>query len=265
MSIAVCVVTYNDPHRLRLCLEGLRLQTEQGFELHICDDGTPPMVRLNNEDLAREYGATFHYLSSGDEFRAGQARNLAIRTTQADRILCVDGDCVLTSEVIAHHAAYGSEPVVVCGSRNHIPTYQVPQLTVEDVRQGLDRFVVARDTRFTHRGGPYSEFQAALAGGATLLDIKSHRLAWGFQMSFPSQLARQLGGFDESFVGYGGEDQEFALRLGKAGCRLIARMDLIAYHLDHPQRSGNWAARVERATRNPNLVRNLEPQDGSAQ
>ncbi len=257
MSIAVVVVTYDDPHRLELCLEGLARQTTPKFALYVVDDGSPEPAMLANRKLAVKHTAQWRYLGpENDEFRAGQARNLALASIRADRTLFVDGDCVLAPDVVATHEDYQGTPVVVCGARKHVQESQVLHLNKHDLYDGLDAHVVDRDQRYRQRGGPYTAFRRSLASGQENLPLGSYRLAWGFQMSVPTELTKEIGGFNESFVGYGGEDQELAARLQQRGCHLVGRMDLIAYHLDHPRRSGDWMSRVSESVAQPNPVRN---------
>lgn len=62
----------------------------------------------------------------------------------------------------------------------------------------------------------------------------------GCHVSIPAALLRDIGGYWEAFVGWGHEDSEMALRLGRAGCMLAVRADLAVVHLDHPSR-GKWS------------------------
>lgn len=55
--------------------------------------------------------------------------------------------------------------------------------------------------------------------------------------SGPAALLRAVGGFDESFVGYGLEDYELAVRLLRAGTRLDFDVDAVAWHPDVPTMS----------------------------
>jgi GT2 family glycosyltransferase len=45
---------------------------------------------------------------------------------------------------------------------------------------------------------------------------------------------QQTGGFDEGYVGYGGEDTDFGMRLAEAGGSLVWVGDAVAYHQHHP-------------------------------
>ena len=216
-----------------------------------------PGFKQTGFGLAVELHAHYVYFGpTSAEFRAGQARNAALQRSSAARTLFLDGDCVPEADVVAGHKDYLGKPVVVCGARKHVSEAQVPQLTRKSVYGGLAGHVVARDARYEQRGGPYTKFRRRLLDGEENQEFFSHRLAWGFQMSVPTKLTQSLGGFNEDFVGYGGEDQELAARLNRAGCKLVARMDLIAYHLDHPRRSGDWLSRVAESAANPDPVRN---------
>ena len=44
---------------------------------------------------------------------------------------------------------------------------------------------------------------------------------------------KAVGGFDEGYVGYGGEDTDFAQRLGRAGGRLVWVGGARAFHQHH--------------------------------
>ncbi|PKZ42512.1 hypothetical protein CYJ76_02615 [Kytococcus schroeteri] len=51
---------------------------------------------------------------------------------------------------------------------------------------------------------------------------------------------RTVGGFDEAYVGYGGEDTDFAQRLGAAGGRLLWLGGAVAHHQWHESHSPPW-------------------------
>lgn len=59
------------------------------------------------------------------------------------------------------------------------------------------------------------------------------RQPWFFCGSLHKDTALKAGGFNESFTGYGGEDQDFAGRLQRAGCKFIWRDDIVTYHQWH--------------------------------
>ena len=91
------------------------------------------------------------------------------------------------------------------------------------------------------------ELGECLRKGATTVPFTHNEQVWSFQLSVPTVTVRQIGGFNEQFIGYGGEDQELAGRLLSVGVSLLGRFDLISYHLDHPPRhDGNWEPWIRR-------------------
>lgn len=268
--LAVIVTTFNDPHRLRLCLRGLALQTlpHDKFRVYVVSDGGDQEINNSAIRDAFGWGLNVSYAWVGDkkpgEFRAGKCRNVYLRGMRSDllpRTLFLDGDCVPEKNVLAEHLAYGSNPQVVVGARRHIPEQIVPQLDLPHVPE-LASLVHAEDARYKLRGQVYGPVREQLARGVRVMLLPSHRLVWSFQLSVPTETAKRIGGFNEEFKTYGGEDQEFGARLRQAGCPLLGRFDLICYHLDHPQRTGDWQKTVARSITQADPVRNGGPLDG---
>ncbi len=81
------------------------------------------------------------------------------------------------------------------------------------------------------------------------------RLFWSLSFAAaPPARGSDLGGFDETYEGYGGEDTDFAMRLDAAGVRLWWLGGAVAHHQHHPVESpprGHLADIV----RNANLFR----------
>lgn len=62
----------------------------------------------------------------------------------------------------------------------------------------------------------------------------THELFWSLSFALTPGLWGQVGGFDESYVGYGGEDTDFGLRARSAGVELAWVGAARAYHQHHP-------------------------------
>jgi len=271
--ISVVVLTYNDPCRLRLCLHSLLRQTRTDFELVVVHDGGDRQINEPVYAEMRRHGRDIAELWLGPEsteFRAAAARNLGLRHAHGERVLFVDGDSILAPNVVAAHASYGSDPVLVNGARKHLPQSCLAWLQPRLFDQ-LEPHVIGRDQRHESERWVYRRLQARLAKGETVVPLDHYEQVWGFQFSVPARQARQIGGLNEEFVGYGGEDQEFAARLKRAGVSLLGRFDVICYHLDHPSRAGDrvWTEwmidRFQQSVRRRDPVRNggalAEPTD----
>lgn len=86
----------------------------------------------------------------------------------------------------------------------------------------------------------------AYRGSGDLLhvDDTSYRFVISAVMCCSAMLYRELGGFDESFTRYGGEDWELAFRAYNAGAVLAHEPSAVAWH-DGP----DWAGRGDEAAR----------------
>lgn len=196
------------------------------MDVHVCDDGgyTPEETSEIVAAFDSFIPVKYHYLSPmTEEFRLAAARNLGLREAKAPRVLISDGDCIPPPEIAAAHASYGGQSTVVAGLRDHIPLNIVPMLRTGDVPRAA-RYVHGHDYRLYH-----TEYMALAGKPSTTGDW----LCWGCHVSYPTEKLCEIGGFDEKFQGWGGEDRDVAIRLLKAGCDIEMRPDLSVYHLDH--------------------------------
>lgn len=82
------------------------------------------------------------------------------------------------------------------------------------------------------------------------INLETHTRPYGAQIKggvniVPRQHFETVGGFDERFVGWGGEDDAFAASLNHL-CGRLKRVDGTLYHLWHPHNNtGNYKANVE--------------------
>ena len=56
---------------------------------------------------------------------------------------------------------------------------------------------------------------------------------YGGNWSCPADIFKKLGGLDEQFKGWGGEDFDFARRAQLDGHDIMLNISCIGYHLDH--------------------------------
>jgi len=67
---------------------------------------------------------------------------------------------------------------------------------------------------------------------------ENSRLTWlacfGSNLSFKKKVIDKIGGYDETFQGWGLEDTEFAYRLYRSGAQFVVDPTLSRYHQEHP-------------------------------
>lgn len=70
--------------------------------------------------------------------------------------------------------------------------------------------------------------------GTVVRSDDQHDLFWSLSFALRQRTWHDLGGFDEAYVGYGGEDTDFAQRARRAGASLAWIGSARAYHQHHP-------------------------------
>ena len=186
---------------------------EPSVRVVVSDDGSasqpvvPPGVRLVRQE---DHG-----------FRAAAARNLGAAGATSDVLVFLDADTVpepgFVEKLVRRAAA--SPDVLAVGRRRHADLSgdgrQLPE-----PQWLVDGYAASRD----------------------LLDAdgRSFRYVISAVLALRRELFLDLGGFDERFVGYGGEDWDLGYRAWNAGAVLVHERDAVAWH-DGP----DWAGRPE--------------------
>ena len=232
-TVSVIVPYYDGQGQLDRLLGALGAQTHASDHLQIivADDGspTPPIVRapagLQVEVVTQERRG----------FRAAAARNLGAARADGDILCFLDQDT-------------WPEPGYV-HAMTRLPAL-LPDALVTGRRRhaDLDGYDVQQVTQWI--GGRSPDDGAVLAEPSWLLDQheasgdllqigpESNRYVISAVMACSRRLFHEIGGFDEDFVRYGGEDWEFAHRALCAGAVLAHVPDAVAWH-DGP----SWADR----------------------
>ena len=247
--VSVVVPYYERPDQLGRLLAALDLQTVPGActEVVIADDGSGQAPRIGTHPF------TTTYVSQDDEgFRAAAARNLGARHTTGDVVVFLDQDCVPEPTYLETVMAAVSPWSLTVGRRRHA-----------DLR-GWDGPRV--QSWLTGAGPGPSELPEPrwlLDGYARTADLtepddRSYQLVLSAVLSLGRQLLQHLGGFDETFRAYGGEDWELAHRAYVAGADLRHLPDAVVWH-DGPDAAGRAADLVRLKNRETLTLARLVP------
>ncbi|MEJ7702686.1 MAG: glycosyltransferase [Geodermatophilaceae bacterium] len=153
---------------------------------------------------------------SDDGFRAAAARNLGARAAQGEILCFLDGDTVPTSEYVRTLTRLPAllRDAVVTGHRRHA---DLTGATAAWVRNWL-----------TGQAGPPPEIPEPQwltdlhhrSNNLLHLDRHSYQAVISAVLGCPASLYAEVGGFDEAFTAYGGEDWEFGYRALNTGAVL---------------------------------------------
>jgi len=229
--ISVILATYNWPQALRLCLQSLATQTDQGFEVWIADDGS----NIETAELIAQFQTNFcvalHHVWQEDiGFRKSKILNRAISNCQGQYLVFLDGDCVVQPDFIERHRALSQPCSMITGSRILLN----PTLTQTLCEQAKWDFSIFKNKALGYWiTGKLNKFLPLWFKFPDLRTRNYRRFKWsrikGCNMAAWRKDVLRIGGFDEGLEGWGHEDADFVFRLQQAG---ITR------------KSGSWATEV---------------------
>lgn len=159
---------------------------------------------------------------AGSPLPLAQARNIgaaaAIRNG-ADELVFLDVDCIPSSQTVSRYrAALDLHPDAVL-------TAPVGYLSAEAAAIDPTDGDALEATAHFHDFRPRPD--------AGLVQTAGHHLFWSLSFALTGASWTRIGGFDESYRGYGAEDTDFGERARLAGAPLLFVGGATAYHQHH--------------------------------
>lgn len=239
-SLAVVTIVHGRHEHLERQLWGLRRQS--------CPPDTHVVVAMDDphvEAVARKHRGDWDLHVAETSRHEGHlplaaARNLGVDVAAragADRVVLLDVDCIPSAGLVGRYAA------VLASPDDHLP----------DVAPVEGPTVLAGEVAYLPPAPAGRDYRDL--GLAALADLASPhparpvladddvrrasdlRLFWSLSFALTVHDWHAVGGFDEGYVGYGGEDTDFGQRLGAAGGRLLWVGGARAHHQHHPTSS----------------------------
>ena len=230
LPVSVVVPCFEAPEALALTLAGLEGQRypRDLFEVVIVDDGSrfplsvPPSTPLDVRIVRQERRG----------FGLARARNAGARAAAHGILVFLDGDIVAEAGLLAAHARWhhGVSDALTLG---FCPCVSVAGIDAEAVRRRpgpLRELFAGRPF-----DPPWAERHLARTGDLTARRDDLFRAATGNHFGIAKAFYDEVGGCDESFTRYGGEDTELAWRVQVRGGLLVPVRDALGWH------QGRWA------------------------
>lgn len=244
---SVILATYNDTNILEWSLAAFARQSFTDFELILADDGSSetyePMLRKWAPRFAREI---VHVRHERQGFRKTRIQNRAVSVAKTERLIFVDIDCLPQRNFVRNHMMFLEHGVALTGRRVHIRK-EILSDAEKIYSRGVDL-----------KGGKL--FAEWMRGRARVIEHgfelpmfyeSGNNGILGCNFSITRADFAAVNGFNEEFLGRGGEDTDIDLRLRRNGVRVrCLRNKLIEYHLMHEVRVGTYesdSARIEKA------------------
>ena len=230
LPVSVIVPCFEAPEALDLTLAGLERQRfpRHLFEVVVVDDGSQPPIEAP--------GATPLAVRVVRQQRRGfglaRARNAGARAAAHDILVFLDGDVIAEADLLAAHARWHEtvSDALTLGFCAFVSAAGIDAAAVRRRRGTLAAL-------FAHRPCDPPWFERHLARTADLTADRDDlfRAVTGHNFGIGRAFFEAIGGFDESFVRYGGEDTEFGWRAQVRGGLLVPVRDAFGWH------QGRWS------------------------
>jgi glycosyltransferase involved in cell wall biosynthesis len=248
---SVVVTTYNNPGAIKRVLEGLAYQVAMPFEVIVADDGSgDETAEVVNGFMKTSPFSLLHVWHEDRGFRAAGIRNKAILRSTGDYIVFLDGDCIPNRYFVSDHMRLAEKGTFLQGKRVIVGKQASGYITSSSVNSCASLTWLALSGQISNK--------RHVIRMPVLFALKNRKMR-GIKtcnMGVYREDVLAVNGFNESFVGWGREDSEFAARLYKYGLmRKEHSYMAICYHLWHPENPR------EHLARNDELLKNAIAQD----
>jgi glycosyltransferase involved in cell wall biosynthesis len=226
MTVSLIISTYNRPDALAKVLAGVARQTCSPKEILIADDGSTEPTRSLIDNWKNRLSAPINHIwQSHEGFRKTIILNKAIKAAQGDYVVFLDGDCVPHTKFVADHEALAEKGFWVQGRRSFVKSNYVQNF--DPASTSIWQWLLL--------GRMSGAFKAIRLPSPVIRRGTEQRGLIGCNMGIWREDLVAINGFDESYIGWGGEDSDIGSRLYHLGRpRKFVYGHAIVYHLNHP-------------------------------
>ncbi len=211
-SLSALTLVRNRQAHLDRLVEGLMLSASPPDELIVVDMSDAPVTmpplsfHVRIERLA------------GDALPLAAARNLAAALASGDILLFLDVDCIVSSSVCDRmEALLAGHDAVVCPEALYLPAGAV--------RPGPLSETDLKAAGRPHPVRPFPQERESLE--------RNPGLFWSLAFALRRTTFHRIGGFDETYVGYGAEDTDLGFRIAREGLPLLFAGGAPVFHQHH--------------------------------
>ncbi|MYA33624.1 MAG: glycosyltransferase, partial [Gemmatimonadales bacterium] len=242
LPVTVVVPCRDAPGKLALALAGLERQSypEGLLEVVVVDDGSSPPLAVPRPPalpvrvVRRERRG----------FGLARARNAGAGAARHGILVFLDGDVIPEAGLVAAHARWhhAVSDAVTLGFCAFVSARGIDAAAVRDRPGSVTDLLAGRP-----RDAPWIERHMARTADLTTRHDDLFRALTGHNFGVSRAFFEEIGGFDESFARYGGEDTELGYRAWCRGGLLVPAREAFGWH------QGRWAEGRETKERDQDL------------
>ena len=213
MTVSVCTLAFGRGNHLTNLVRGLLEQDCAPDELVIA------VMQQTAYELPETPFPVRQVLLEDHGIPLAAARNRAATEARGELLVFLDVDCIPAPGLIADYLR-------VAETHDGVFMGEVAYLPKDATEQGID-FAL-----FDRLGVKHSE--RAGAPEAEIMACRDYRCFWSLNFAMSAQSFERVGGFDEQYCGYGGEDTDFGRMVVTSDLPLWWVRGAKAYHQYHP-------------------------------
>ena len=213
MTISICTLAHGREGHLRNLVRGLDASKQKPSELVIA------VMQDAHYDLP-DVGFPVRQIMLGSSgIPLAAARNRAAAEAIGGTLIFLDVDCIPHPDLIDDYiVASSAGPGVVMGEVTYLPASTDTESLNFAMFDGVG-------CKHSERAGPPESLIGACG---------DYRQFWSLNFAMFAKDFAAIRGFDERFIGYGGEDTDFARKATTGGLKLWWARGAKAYHQYHP-------------------------------
>lgn len=223
VKATLIISVYKDVSALEAVLRSVALQKEKDFEVIISQDCDDTCF----DQLIENFRGTFpikHLQQADQGFLKTKMLNKAIRVSESERLIFIDGDCVLHPRFVQQYVRAIQEGRMCIGRRVNLDALTSRKIrNNEKTVPGYIEMIRNKSTSVEESFPLWSLLQRKI------VPLLGSNMGW-----YKADLVK-INGFDETYVTPGfGEDSDVEFRARKAGIvPFSVRYKAIQYHLFH--------------------------------
>ena len=215
VSTSCCVIARGRLDHLRRTLAGLARQHHPANEVIVVTMGDPEVVAVAAaEPVVTAVEMIEHH--PGDPLPLARARNRGAAVSDAELLIFLDVDCIASPELVADYVCQ-RRPGLLMGTVCYLPP-GIPDnpgdWTIDELRL---------------HGRPHAARPTPQAAEQTSV----YELFWSLNFAVERDTWRALGGFDEDYQGYGGEDTDVGFEARRQAIPAWFLSGAEAFHQHH--------------------------------
>lgn len=238
-SISVVVAIYQDIEALNIILDSLYNQTFKGeFEVIVAEDGRNSEVDGFIKSLS--YPNLKHTKHEDLGWRKNRSMNNAIRTSENDFLIFIDGDCVPSQYLMENYEKLISSKQVLCGRRVELGNVIASELrTNQYTIRSIEKKYFKNYLKLHQAGSRHIEEGIILNDFLWKLKYKNYQSTIiGCNFGILKADIETINGFDETYLNASvGEDTDIEWRMSSYGFKMTnIRNKAPVFHLFHAQK-----------------------------